>query len=96
MDTEEAITPFVRKCFGQLYDKKIAYTQVGFGLWNLGDLAAEQFSLFRDPTDKLREGSLQASLDSLRIQFGRDVVVRGSALNIAKKRDGHLNLAMFE
>lgn len=96
MDTEEAITPIVKKCFNQLYRNNIAYTQVGFGLGDLHDRAAVQFSLFRDPNDKLKENLVQASLDSLRIQFGRDVVVRGSALSTAKRRKGHLNLPMFQ
>lgn len=96
MDTEEAITPIVKRCFQKVLKSRTAYTQVGFGLWDLHPQAPTQFSLFRNPKDIMRSEILQQSLDSLRVRFGRDVVVRGGALPVRKTRKRGLNLPVFE
>ncbi len=96
MDTEEAITPIVKRCFQRIIKSRTLYTQVGFGLWDLNPKAATQFSLFRNPKDVLRSETLQQSLDSLRVRFGRDVVTRGSAVAVHKKRKRGVNLPMYE
>lgn len=95
MDTEEAITPFVKRCFQKVLKARTAYTQVGFALWDLNQKAPTQFSLFRNPKDILRSETLQQSLDSLRVRFGRDVVTRGSALGMHKKKRG-INLPLYD
>ncbi|HVW66329.1 MAG TPA: DNA polymerase IV [Candidatus Peribacteraceae bacterium] len=95
-DTEEAITPYVRKLFLQLFDKHTLYTQAGFALWNLHERASKQFSLFRDANDMIEEETLQQSLDELRIKYGREVVIRGSALPVHDPHKRKLDLPMFE
>ncbi len=94
-DTEESITPYVRRCFDRVYSPRTPYTQVGFALWDLHDKAAQQFSLFSDPQNIIRADNVQASLDILRVKYGREVVVSGSALSVMKKRDTHLDLSVF-
>lgn len=79
--TEEAMTPFLQECFQELCAAKRVYTQAGVGLWQLCSEGTMQFSLFREPTETVREERLQASLDQLRSQFGRDIIGRGSALS---------------
>ena len=96
LDTEEAITPFVRKCFKHLYHSYTAYTQVGFALWQLQDKGATQFSLFRKPQETMREENLQESLDALRVRYGREVVIRGSALPSHTNKKRAMDLPMFE
>lgn len=92
MDTEEDITPYVRKAFDQLLDKDGRYTQVGFALWNLQPKGAAQFSLFESPKHAMEDEDLQQSLDTLRQKFGREVVIRGSALPVHKRKKRELNL----
>jgi DNA polymerase-4/DNA polymerase V len=96
LDTEEAITPFARKCFVDMWDAHTPCTQAGFALWNLNPRASKQFSLFRDPRDHMREETLQMSLDELRAKYGRDVVIRGSTLPVHKRRARGLDLSVFE
>ncbi len=96
LDTEEAITPFVRACFKKLYNKHDAYTQVGFGLSDLHDKAATQFSLFERPQKMMSDQTLQESLDRLRIRYGREVVLRGSALAVHSKKKRGINLPLFD
>ncbi len=96
LDTEEAITPFVRACFKQLYNRRMTYTQVGFALWQLQDKGATQFSLFRRPQETMREEDLQETLDTLRVRYGREVVIRGSALPSHTHKKRMLDLPMFD
>ncbi len=98
MDTEEDITPYVRKAFDRLTGKGVTtkYTQVGFGLWNLSPKAASQFSLFESPAHAIEDEHLQSSMDSLRKKYGREVVIRGSALPVHKKKKRELNVSTFE
>ncbi len=96
MDTEEDITPYVRKAFDRLIGHKPGhYTQVGFCLWNLHPKGASQFSLFEEPRFAMEDEDVQVSLDSLRKKFGREVVIRGSQLPVHKKRKRELNLPTF-
>lgn len=96
MDTEEAIAPIVKRCFEKILKARTHYTQVGFGLWDLNPKAATQFSLFRSAKDILRSETLQQSLDQLRVRFGQDVVIRGSALPVRKGRKRVLDVSTFE
>lgn len=93
-DTEEIIAPFVRTCFMQIQKKGKFYTQAGLCLWGLAPKTATQFSLFQNPHDTMRDESLQKSLDQLRVQYGREVVVRGSALSVNEPHEKHLDFSM--
>ncbi len=96
LDTEEAITPIAKRCFEKALKARTNYSQVGFALWDLHPTAPTQFSLFRNPKEIVRSETLQQSLDHLRVRFGRDVVVRGSAMPVRKNRKRALDLPMFE
>lgn len=96
MDTEEDITPYVRKAFDRLVGRKPGrYTQIGFCLWDLHPKGAAQFSLFEAPKHTMEDEDLQITLDHLRKKFGREVVIRGSQLPVHKKRKRELNLPTF-
>ena len=92
MDTEEDITPYVRKAFERLLKRDGRYTQVGFALGNLQPKGAAQFSLFESPKHAMEDEDVQQSLDGLRRKFGREVVMRGSALPVHKRKKRELNL----
>jgi DNA polymerase IV len=97
MDTEEDITPYVKKAFDRLIGKgSPTCTQVGFGLWNLAPKGASQFSLFESPAHALEDEHLQSSMDKLRKKYGREVVIRGSALPVHRKKERELDLSTFE
>lgn len=97
MDTEEDITPYAKKAFDRLIGKgSPKVTQVGFGLWNLGPKGASQFSLFESPAHALEDEHLQSSMDTLRKKYGREVVIRGSALPVHHKKERALDLSTFE
>jgi DNA polymerase-4 len=96
MDTEEDITPFARKAFDRMYDRNMRYTQVGFCLWNLNGKSAEQFSLFEAPEHTMEDEVLQQSMDKLRRRFGREVVMRGSALPVHKPEKRKIGLNYVE
>lgn len=96
LDTEEAIAPIVKRCLQKVLKARTAYTQVGFALWDLNPKAPTQFSLFRSAQDILRSETLQQSLDQLRVRFGRDVVTRGSALQVQHKKKRGINLPLFD
>lgn len=97
MDTEEDITPYVRKAFDRLREKGSSrITQVGFGLWNLSPKAAAQFSLFESPAHAIGDEHLQSSMDRLRKKYGREVLIRGSAMPVHRKKDRELDLSTFE
>jgi len=97
LDTEEDITPYARKAFDRLMFKHAKGTQIGFGLWNLQPKGASQFSLFESPKHSMEDEDVQTSLDHLRKKFGREVVMRGSAVPVHKrsKRKRELNLSTF-
>ncbi len=82
MDTEEALQPFVRRCFHELHRRNGKYTQTGLALWKLTPGGTRQFSLFEDPKRALNEEGLQQSLDVLHEKYGRNTVTRGSALRV--------------
>lgn len=96
LDTEDAITPVVKRCFEKMLKARTPYTQVGFALWDLHPKAATQFSLFKSPKETMRSEILQQSLDALRVRFGRDVVTRGSALGVQHKKKRGVNLPLYE
>ncbi len=96
MDTEEDITPYVRKAFDKLVFRMPRCTQIGFGLWNLVPKAAAQFSLFESAAHAIEDEHLQSSMDGLRKKYGREVVIRGSALPVHKHKDRELDLSTFE
>lgn len=96
MDTEEDITPYVRKAFDTLIFRMPRCTQIGFSLWNLVPKAAAQFSLFESPTHAIEDEHLQDSMDRLRKKYGREVVLRGSALAVHKQKMRELDFSVFE
>jgi hypothetical protein len=97
MDTEEDITPYAKKAFDRLTGKGAPKcTQVGFGLWNLQPKGASQFSLFESPTHALEDEYLQSSMDKLRKKYGREVVIRGSAMPVHHHKERELDLSTFE
>jgi len=96
MDTEEDITPYVRKAFDKMLCKIPTCTQVGFALWNLVPKAASQFSLFESAAHAIEDESLQSSMDGLRKKYGREVVIRGSALPVHTNKKRGLDLSVFE
>jgi len=95
MDTEETITPYARKAFDRMVHYGTSYTQAGFCLWDLHPKSATQFSLFEKPQRTMREEDLQHSLDNLRGKYGREVVIRGSALPVFQKKERILELPFF-
>ncbi len=94
--TEETIAPFVRRLLSELLRRHRSCTQVGLCLWDLHPLGSTQFSLFHDPKETVREEELQKSLDRLRKRFGRNIVMKGSMLPVAKEHDRLLNLSILE
>lgn len=97
LDTEEDITPYVRKAFDRLIGRDAnRHTQIGFCLWNLQAKGAAQFSLFESPKHTMEDEDLQQSLDTLRKRYGREVVMRGSALPVHERTKRKLSLPFFE
>lgn len=96
LNTEEALQPFVRRCFSNLCHTKQAYTQTGLALWKLTSGTARQFSLFEEPSKALREESLQDSLDALHERFGRNAITRGSALNVKTGTKRTFEMPVYE
>lgn len=97
LDTEEDVTPYARKAFDRLIGKGDGrFTQVGFCLWNLQPKGAAQFSLFEPPKHTMEDEDLQRSLDGLRKRYGREVVMRGSALPVHEKTERKISLPFFE
>ncbi|TSC78700.1 MAG: DNA polymerase IV [Candidatus Peregrinibacteria bacterium Gr01-1014_25] len=82
MDTEELLTPFLRRCFAAVHAKTQPYTQVGVALWNLTPHGPSQASLFEEPDQATKRERLQETLDVIRTRFGRNAIHRGSALSI--------------
>jgi DNA polymerase-4/DNA polymerase V len=80
LNTEEAVQPFVRRCFSELYRPQEFFTQAGLAIWNLCPGGVRQFSLFEAPEKALAGERLQDSLDELHERFGRSAITRGSAL----------------
>lgn len=88
-DAEADLIPFARRCFqrARRYNKR--YTQVALALWHLVPGGTVQYSLFTDPAQVDRTGTLQKSLDGLRTRYGKDIVVPGGAVPITdNKRPG--------
>lgn len=80
MHTEEMITPYLKACFQDTYDRKTWYNQAGMSLWALSPAGPAQVSLFESFEHRDEDERLQASLDALRKRYGREVIARGSAL----------------
>lgn len=97
LDTEEDIAPYARKAFDRIIGRgDPRHTQVGFALWNLQPKGAAQFSLFEAPERAMEDEHLQRSLDGLRKRYGREVVMRGSALPVHTSSDRSPRLPFFE
>ncbi len=88
-DTELDLIPFARRCFQRARHYNRRYTQVALALWHLVPGGTVQYSLFTDPADTDKVGSIQRSLDGLRTRYGKDIVVPGGAVPITEnKRPG--------
>jgi DNA polymerase-4/DNA polymerase V len=85
MDTEERMTPFVRRCFTDVLRPKTAYTQTGLALFHLSPSAGTQYSLFRDPADTDRGEKVQESLDRIRERYGKWSIARGPIIGVEKQ-----------
>lgn len=96
LDSEEALTPYVRKCFLSLTEHGGAFTQAGLGLWNLRPRGAVQFSLFEEPRRAIGSDDLQSTLDTLRQRFGRNIISRGPSLKVTSQERPELGFAMIE
>lgn len=82
MDTEQQLLPYIVRLFYALYDPQKGVTQVSLTLGHLKPVAAKQFSLFEDPTELVKDDEMQKSIDTVHKKFGRDAIMRGSALPI--------------
>lgn len=82
-ETEEQLMPALQACFAELWRDRRCCTQAGLVLSELLPAAAQQYSLLEDPSVMEEARSIQGSLDRLRDRYGRDAVVRGSAMPVA-------------
>lgn len=82
LDTVEALLPPVQSCFRDILRTRTSYTQVGLALWHLVDGCAVQESLFEAPQKSAQRSAVQATLDLLHGQFGRNAITRGSAMTV--------------
>lgn len=82
MDTEQQLLPYILRLLNVLFDARKGCTQVGVTLGHLRPMAAKQFNLFDDPNSLLKDDSMQKSIDAIHTTFGRDALMRGSALPI--------------
>jgi nucleotidyltransferase/DNA polymerase involved in DNA repair len=96
LDTEETLTPYVRKCFLSLLAHGGSFTQAGLALWNLRPRGAQQFSLFEEPEHAIDGDALQHSLDTLRDRFGRNIISRGASIAVTSQDRPELGFAMIE
>lgn len=83
--TESELLPYLRRCFLQSYVAGQAYTQVGLGLMDLRPQTLPQYSLFQSPLQLAKCEKIQTALDNVHQRYGRDAVVRGSAISIQLK-----------
>ena len=83
VNTEQQLLPYIKQIFGRIYDPTQGYTQVGFALGGLKQKAPHQFSLFEDVHSVQDNELIQQTLDDLHKQFGRDSIMRGSAIHIS-------------
>lgn len=95
-DTEESLTPYVRRCFSSLHEQGKGYTQVGLALWRLSANGAEQVSLFDDPQELIRRDSLQITLDGIRQKFGRKAIHRGAALPVGTGTRKDIGMPVYD
>lgn len=96
MDTVEAMTPYLRMAFASAWRERERYTQVGLALWRLIPRFTEQYSLFRDPTDQDKSGSLQETMDIIHKKFGRNAVTRAAALQVKSGTEVTLQSPLYE
>lgn len=83
--TEDELLPYIRKCFLRAFEQGKYYTQVGLGLMDLRPKTLPQYSLFQSPLQLEKCEQVQKALDNVHQRYGRDAVVRGSAMHIARK-----------
>jgi len=84
MDTEELLLPFIRNAFDEAWQEGFRCTQAGLGLWRLEPSHTAQYSLFEETSVRDEDEELQEHLDEIRLKYGRDAVVRGSALPVSE------------
>lgn len=83
MDTEQQLLPYALRLFNSLYEPQKGATQISLTLGHLKPVAAKQFSLFEDPKMLVKDDEIQKSVDTLHKSFGRNAIMRGSALPIS-------------
>jgi hypothetical protein len=89
LNTEEALQPFIRRCFRDVYRTGDACTQTGVALWNL-------CSGFEEPRKAMLEENVQHTLDTLHERFGRNSVTRGSALSAKTGTKRSFEMPIYE
>ncbi|MBT3292863.1 DNA polymerase IV [Candidatus Peregrinibacteria bacterium] len=95
IDTEEELLPYVKSCFSKCFNKGNTYTQVGLGLMDMKPKSFPQYSLFQNP--KQLEGceKIQKALDKVHQKYGRDAVLRGSAIYTHTRRPSQNQPTMY-
>ncbi|MCS7215301.1 MAG: DNA polymerase IV [Thermodesulfovibrio sp.] len=83
----EDVIPFVRDAFEEIYCSNIKYRHTGVILTELVSVSMRQYSLFRNVVRVEKIERLYKALDSLRIKYGRNVLVRASVLNKKESPD---------
>jgi len=86
MATEDALLPYVRHCFENLWRRMNGCTQVGLALCDLITEGPAQYSLFQEPTRLDRAEEVQSTLDLIRTRFGRGSIMRATGLEKAFAR----------
>ena len=77
---QDQLLPFVRYCFNRSYKQGFRSTQIGLALCGLRPQPSLQYSLFERTKKTEAAEQTQQALDSVHARYGRDALLRGSAL----------------
>ncbi|GAB4570293.1 MAG: DNA polymerase IV [Anaerolineae bacterium] len=84
-DQDDEIFAAAEALLLQLWAEGTPVRLIGVGIANLGE-PFRQLSLWDDPAEIAERRRLQAALDRLRQQYGRDIIMRGSDLQRQQRR----------
>lgn len=92
----EPVFPFVRDAFESIYKEKFTYRQTGVILLELSSF--RQPSLFENQVKVKKIEKLYSVIDSLKIRFGRDIVMHAPVLlkHERKEREQNLRIPILE